>query len=109
MGNAFEEGAPGFRIALLQGFLSSVMLPRVPSRFSCHSTWADRLRGAQLFQSVPTPFPQSDLVAGLPVKLGRDLCDGSLHVDGLGRTISPKPQAVVLTSGCLSPFFVFQL
>lgn len=109
VGNGFEEGAPGPRIGLLQAFVSSVILLRVPSPFSSHSTWAERLRGAQLFQLVPTPSPESDLVAGLPMKLGRDLCDGSLCVDGLGRTISPKPQAVILTSGCLSPFFVFKL
>ena len=58
----------------------------------------------------PHPLPsQSDLVAGLPMKLGRDPCDRSLRVDRLGRAIYPKPQAVILTSGCLSPFFVFQL
>ena len=38
--------------------VSSVMLPRVPGRFSCHHTWADGLRGAQLFQPVPTLPPR---------------------------------------------------
>lgn len=58
VGNGFEEGAPGPRIGLLHGFLSSVMLPRVSGWFSCHHTWADGLREAQLFQPVPTPCPR---------------------------------------------------